>query len=180
MKRLFVCLFAFGIGAGTVVNAQQVSAPSAVVARHHEMPDRASLAVYAPVVREEPYERLVRMMRERVVEEAADQDCGEWAGLAFDVGWPVNEIPKLLRVIYRESRCQPTACSIPDRPDQRRCRDWGLTQINDYSWKRTVRGQGLEMDDLWQPDHNLRFALWLFRYSEESTGCGWSPWSLGC
>jgi hypothetical protein len=180
MKRLFVCLFVFGICAGTVVNAQQVSAPATVLVEDHH-PAKGSLKAYVPAVEENPIQKMVRVAREMVIRDADSQGlCDEWAGLAFDVGWPIEEIPRLLRIIHRESRCLPQACSTPDRPDLRRCRDWGLTQINDYSWKRTVRSQGMEMSDMWLPDKNLSFALWLFRYSEASTGCGWTPWAGSC
>lgn len=115
------------------------------------------------------------------IETIAEQGlCTEWAGAALDAGWPTDLLPKLLFVVHRESRCIPTACSTPDRPDLRRCRDWGLTQINDYSWKRTIRNQGLEMEQMWDPYQNLRFAYWLYNYSLQSTGCGWTPWSLRC
>lgn len=115
------------------------------------------------------------------IESVTDQGlCVEWAGTALSAGWPPQLLERLLFIVHRESRCRPDACSIPDRPDIRRCRDWGLTQINDYSWKRTVRNQGLEMDAMWNPYENLRFAWWLYNYSQESTGCGWTPWSLRC
>lgn len=117
----------------------------------------------------------------RAVENVSEQGlCVEWIPTAVEAGWPPHLLRRLMFVIHRESRCIPTACSIPDRPDLRACRDWGLTQINDYSWKRTVRSQGLEMPAMWDPYENLRFAWWLYNYSVETTGCGWTPWSLSC
>jgi hypothetical protein len=35
--------------------------------------------------------------------------CGQWWPLAASVGWPVEELPMLDRVIWRESRCLPDA-----------------------------------------------------------------------
>jgi hypothetical protein len=109
--------------------------------------------------------------------EIYEQDkCVEWTGTALSVGWPIEEIPKLLRIMYRESRCIPIACGETDSPHLRKCRDWGLMQINDHSWKRIIREQGYHIEDMWNPTKNLEFALWLFRYSEERNGDGWQPW----
>ena len=117
----------------------------------------------------------------RAIEEVADQGkCVEWTATAVEAGWPVEELPRLFGYMFRESRCLPEACSVPDRPDLRRCRDWGLMQINDYSWKSTVRRLGLEMEQLTDPYWNLWFSRWLYDYSVESTGCGWTPWYGKC
>lgn len=117
----------------------------------------------------------------RAIEKASsEQECAEWIPTALQAGWPPHLIDRLTRVMYRESRCIPWACSTPDRPDLRRCRDWGLMQINDYSWKTTIRQQGLDMPAMWDSYENLRFAWWLYNYSVETTGCGWTPWSLSC
>ena len=51
-------------------------------------------------------------------------------------------------------------------------------QINDYSWKSTVRRMGLDMEQMWDPYWNLWFARWLFEYSVERNGDGWVPWRL--
>lgn len=106
--------------------------------------------------------------------------CWQFFYVALDAGWTKQQWTTLDYVIWRESRCQPEACSIPDRPKQRKCRDWGLTQINDHSWKRTVRSMGLEMEMLIDPFWNLWFAKWLFDYSQLRNDCGWQPWSINC
>ena len=117
----------------------------------------------------------------RAIETVADQGlCEEWVATAVSAGWSVDQLDTLLYIIYRESRCRPDACSTPDRPDLRRCRDWGLTQINDYSWKRTIRGFGLSMEYMMDPYWNLWMARWLYDYSVGSTGCGWTPWNIRC
>jgi hypothetical protein len=105
--------------------------------------------------------------------------CVGWTGMALTAGWPIEEIPKLLRIMHRESRCLPDACGETDSPHLRKCRDWGLMQINDYSWKTTIRNLGYHIEDMWNPYDNLEFALWLFRYSEERNGDGWHPWRKG-
>ena len=105
----------------------------------------------------------------------AEGVCVEWLPVALRAGWAVEDVPRLLRIMFRESRCLPGACSVSD--SGRVCRDWGLMQVNDYSWKSTVRGLGLEMDQMWDPFWNLWFAKWLFDYSEGRNGDGWVPWT---
>jgi len=116
-----------------------------------------------------------------ILEEVTEQGkCVEWTATATQAGWPTEDLPRLFRFMYRESRCLPLACSTPDRPDLRLCRDWGLMQINDYSWKSTVRNMGMEMSDMHDPYLNLVFARWLFEYSESRGDCGWSAWYGKC
>jgi len=181
MKRIVAFILFVCTVFGTVANAQEVSAPEPARALVDVRPPARLFKPYTPTIKEDPMVTAVRLSRQQVVADATSEGvCAEWAGTAFDAGWPPHLIPRLLRVVYRESRCLPGACSTPDRPDLRRCRDWGLTQINDYSWKRTVRSQGLDMPAMWDPYENLRFAWWLYNYSVETTGCGWTPWSLSC
>lgn len=112
-----------------------------------------------------------------VINEIIEQDkCVEWTGVAVKAGWPIEELPKLFRIMYRESRCNPLACSESD--SGRICRDWGLMQINDYSWKSTIRRFGLPIESMWVPFWNLWFAKWLYDYSLDRNGDGWTPWKL--
>lgn len=113
-----------------------------------------------------------------VLEIMRDGTCLQYVGTALQVGWQPEELPRLMRIMFRESRCQPDACGETDSPTVRRCRDWGLMQINDYSWKTTVRSLGLEMDQMHDPYWNLWFARWLFEYSSVRNGDGWQPWRL--
>ncbi len=118
---------------------------------------------------------------EKHLETAVDQGlCAEWGLIALSAGWEPELMHQLFRYMHRESRCLPDACSIPDRPELRQCRDWGLMQINDYSWKTTIRNMGLQMDQMHDPYWNLWFARWLYDYSVQSTGCGWTPWYGTC
>ena len=176
MKRFVFCVLSFVFTTTAVASAESVKAPSVPRETVESVPDKRDLVLYVgiPV---DPMEELRLALRAEVEAQATiDGICDQWAGLAFDIGWPVQEIPKLLRIIHRESRCLPDACSKSD--SGRICRDWGLTQINDYSWKSTIRKQGLEMSDMWNPEHNLRFALWLFTYSQDRNGDGWQPWRM--
>lgn len=106
--------------------------------------------------------------------------CIEYVDDALLTGWESHDIPQLLRIMYRESRCAPEACGVTDRPDLRRCRDWGLMQINDYSWKTTIRSLHLDMEQMFDPYWNLFFARYIFEMAEERYGCGWQPWNVEC
>jgi hypothetical protein len=102
--------------------------------------------------------------------------AGEWAcpeaiTLAAKVGWPVDELDKLDAVIWRESRCDPSARSTTN--------DTGLTQVNDFWCRSTaafpdgfLQTAGVVDDctDLFDPETSLRASLVIWQRS------GWSPW----
>lgn len=111
-----------------------------------------------------------------VTEIIADGTCIQYLVPALQAGWQPEQLPRLMRIMFRESRCDPLACSRTDTPRVRRCRDWGLMQINDYSWKRVIRSLGLTMDQMHDPYWNLWFSRWLFEYSEKYYGDGWAQW----
>ena len=104
--------------------------------------------------------------------------CPQWIATALTAGWEPQDLPRLSRIMWRESRCLPDACGETDSPHLRKCRDWGLMQINDYSWKRIIRGMGLSIEQMHDPYWNLWFARWLFEYSLERNGDGWVPWKF--
>ena len=89
--------------------------------------------------------------------------CGQWWPLAASVGWPVEELPMLDRVIWRESRCLPDAFNGHDA---------GLTQINQIHRKFVAVMGWTWPEDLFQPEPALRFSLKLWQ------GSGWRPWGF--
>ena len=107
--------------------------------------------------------------------------CQEWAPTAVDAGWPPDPVilHRLLSIMWRESRCDPSATSRDD--------DRGLLQIHTGSWCRPnqynetgwLQTQGIveSCDDLWIPLVNLRAARALYLYSE-ARGDAWRPWAL--
>lgn len=111
---------------------------------------------------------------------APEGNCPQFYHVALQTGWTNDQWEQLDRLIYRESRCIPTACGVTDSPHLRKCRDWGLLQINDYSWKTKIRSMGLQMEDMHDPFWNLFFARVLFDVAELEYGCGWQPWSINC
>jgi hypothetical protein len=89
--------------------------------------------------------------------------CREWLPLAVQVGWPVEQLPMLDRVIYRESRCLPDAWNGHDA---------GLTQINQIHTEFVAVMGWSWPGDMFDPELNLRFALKLWQ------GTGWRPWGF--
>ncbi len=97
--------------------------------------------------------------------------CGEWHDLAIKVGWDPENIPMLLKIAYRESRCQPDAWNGADA---------GLVQINQIHTEWLGQMGFTHPDSMFDPELNLRFALSLFSSREEKGLCGWKPWSMPC
>lgn len=172
MSKVATFVLSIILSVGAVASAQEVSAPQSRGDSYLVVPVKSELSVYVP--KTDP----LMEARDRERQQAIDQadKCREWAGLAYDIGWPAEEIPRLLNIMHRESRCLPDACSESD--SGRVCRDWGLMQINEYSWRTTIQKQGYQMADMWDPEHNLRFALWLYNYSLDRNGDGWQPWAI--
>jgi hypothetical protein len=93
----------------------------------------------------------------------ASASCPQWWQLAVDVGWPVDELPMLDRVIWRESRCLPKAWNGHDA---------GLTQINQIHTEFVAVMGWSWPGDMFNPELCLRFALKLWQ------GSGWRPWGF--
>ena len=109
-----------------------------------------------------------------------DTKCQEWLPLAVEMGWPneTHVLQRLGQVMWKESRCQPQACSKSD--SDRQCRDYGLTQGNWYAHNKWWTGLGISPQDMFDPATNLRWAYLLYSGREEQGKCGWQPWSLPC
>ena len=89
-------------------------------------------------------------------------NCGEWYDLAMMIGWSDNDWDQMLgRVLYRESRCDPTAWNGHDA---------GLTQINQIHTRWIEDNGWTHPGSMFDPVLNLRFALMLY----QSSGC--RPW----
>ena len=107
--------------------------------------------------------------------------CPKWESLAVQVGWKPGDVAKLSGIMYRESRCMPHVFNENKKSDGRVwSKDLGLMQINDYSWRRWLRNQGIIVQDadLFIPATNLRAALAIYQYGEDRHGNGWVAWSL--
>jgi hypothetical protein len=93
----------------------------------------------------------------------------EYLNDAIVAGWPISESPTILRVIQRESACNPLALNAKDSNNGSR----GLFQINGIH-ERWLIDAGIitKLDDLYQPKINTIAALHLWRK------VGWSAWAL--
>ena len=98
----------------------------------------------------------------------APKGCAAYVADAISAGWPASEAPTLARVMFRESRCIPTAYNAKDSNGGSR----GLMQINGVhkSWLMDT-GYINSLDDLFNPNINLRAALHLWNM------VGWSAWA---
>ena len=101
---------------------------------------------------------------------AVPKGCAAYVADAITAGWPADQAPTLARVMFRESRCIPTAFNAKDTHGG----SYGLMQIN-AQHKAWLMQTGLitGLDDLFNPDINLRAALHLYRM----VGNSWSPWA---
>jgi hypothetical protein len=97
--------------------------------------------------------------------------CSEWYPVAIKAGWPVDDLPKLGRIMWAESRCIYNISNC--------CSD-GLVQMEwsaHKGWLKTEFGI-TEREELYDPYTNLLVARWLYYYAEENYGCGWQPWYM--
>ena len=99
---------------------------------------------------------------------AAPKGCAAYVADAISAGWPADQAPTLARVMFRESRCIPTAYNGKDTGGG----SYGLLQVNGQHKHWLIQtGYITSLDDLFNPDINLRAALHLYRM------VGWSAWA---
>ena len=98
----------------------------------------------------------------------APKGCAQYVADAITAGWPADQAPTLARVMFRESRCIPTAYNGKDTAGG----SYGLMQINGQHklWLMQL-GYINSLNDLFNPDINLRAALHLYGM------VGWSAWA---
>lgn len=104
--------------------------------------------------------------------------CPQWRPLALKVGFSNRDYGRLDYIIWRESRCAPRAVNTNFHRDGRVTRDWGLTQVNDFSWITFLRGRKIvtKSTQLLRPRENLKAAKALYDYSKETHGNPWLQW----
>lgn len=128
--------------------------------------------VVSPRIREEGFEP---KLSTPALDIPTDAECPQWWALAKEVGWGVAELPHLDVVIYRESRCLTEVHNQKDPNGGSR----GLTQING-SWTKWLRDRGVltRVEDLFDPETNLRAALLIYQYGIDRYEFGWGPWGF--
>lgn len=99
-----------------------------------------------------------------------DGKCTEWWSEALRAGWPEDDLPKLGRIMWAESRCQPEVVGTGA---------YGLTQIQWNAHSHWVKAEfGFSKEDLFIPYNNFLAARWLYHYAQNAYGCGWQPWYM--
>lgn len=103
--------------------------------------------------------------------------CQEWLPLMIQSGWPqdTKTLERALKIMFRESRCQPGADSGPDHGLFQINRFWISAGSNPPYWL-AFYGIAADHDDLFDPATNIRAALAIYRYSVQVNGDGWHPW----
>lgn len=150
----------------TAVPVVQLELPA--VAAMTETFDAATTAVAtATAVRIDPPEPTTTVDYDALVDaEYAGHHCNQWAGEALAAGWPRDQLPKMLFIMFLESRCQPEVRSTTS--------DSGLLQINDIvlrDWRFRRDWPGFDPATLFDPNVNLTVAVWLWHID------GWQPWA---
>lgn len=104
--------------------------------------------------------------------------CPQWKKLALRVGFSNRDYNKLDYIIWRESRCAAKAVNTNFHRDGKVTRDWGLTQVNDFSWITFLRNRKIvtKSTQLLNPRQNLEAAYALYDYSKETHGNPWLQW----
>ena len=96
--------------------------------------------------------------------------CTEWWDVARSAGWAEEDLPRLGRIMYKESTCRPWAVSPT--------KDYGLTQINWAAHGGRLTSIGLTRDDLLDPYTNLVQAKYIADSAASWAGCKWQPWYM--
>jgi len=106
--------------------------------------------------------------------------CEQWLPTAVLAGWPDDRqvLARLGAIMWRESRCVPTACAPSDTG--RPCRDYGLVQGNWYAHHKWWAELGITPEQMFDPYTNLHWAWLLYSGREAQGQCGWQPWALHC
>lgn len=101
------------------------------------------------------------------LEAAVGHSCKRYVDLARQVGWPKSERTNLARIMWRESRCTPSAHNPLDPWGG----SYGLLQINgsNVGWA-TRNGWITGRTDLTDSRRNLKVGLELWKLY------GWRPW----
>ena len=94
--------------------------------------------------------------------------CAQYVADAITAGWPADQAPMLARVMFRESRCIPSAYNAQDTGGG----SYGLLQINGQhkDWLMQT-GFITGLDDLFVPSVNLKVSAHLYSM------VGWSAWA---
>lgn len=106
-----------------------------------------------------------------------EKRCPQYEDAAYQAGFAKNQIYIVSYLMWRESRCNPAVYNEKDSNGGSR----GLLQVNGV-WTKQLVDAGIikSVDDLYQPDVNLRAGFYLFSQSLKYSryNYGWKPWSI--
>jgi hypothetical protein len=129
-----------------------------------------------PTLPKQPSERILKRLEPTLAQRQtpAGESCPGWLDIAYEVGWPQEQLPMVAAIIYFESRC------IADIKGDKG-KSFSLMQIHTPSWCRPNRywptgwlqAQGIltHCNELMDPAINLRAGLAIWQYG------GWRQWS---
>lgn len=97
--------------------------------------------------------------------------CDEWYVTANAVGWPIDMLPVIGEIMWRESRCDTTVIGTGAH---------GLTQIQWNAHSHWITDLGYTRDDMHNPAINLAIAWHLYQMTDNDPNyrCGLSPWYM--
>lgn len=100
----------------------------------------------------------------------SDGKCTEWWNEAIKAGWHHDQLYKIGRIMWAESRCQPDVIGNGA---------YGLMQIQYNVHKDWLMSEfGFTKEELFIPYNNFLAAKWLYDYAENTYGCGYQPWYM--
>lgn len=146
----------------------ETTAPSSVLEIHAQLPAFAAVRAVRIDPPETPAPTTTVDLDGLADAHYADYPCAQWAGEALAAGWPHEQMPKVLRTMFRESRCQWDVRSTTS--------DSGLLQINDIvlrDWRFHRDWPNFDRSTIFVPAVNLAVAHWLWTID------GWRPWVGG-
>ena len=102
----------------------------------------------------------------------AGSKCPQHYAAAMAAGWSPEHWQRLDYIMWRESRCKPTAYNGRGRDNS-----FGLMQLNMKAHKSWVGPfVGWDFSVLYDPQTNLAFGKALYDRARQMYGCGWQPW----
>jgi len=102
----------------------------------------------------------------------AGSRCPQHYNAAMAAGWTHAQWSKIDFIMWRESRCIPTAYNGRGRDNS-----YGLMQLNMKAHRSWVGPLvGWDFTQLYNPTTNLRVAKQLYDRARPMFGCGFQPW----
>lgn len=118
-----------------------------------------------------------KLKRPSRVPKSATKRCPQFEKMAFDAGFPRNQIQIVSYIMWKESRCIADVTNSKDPKGGSR----GLLQINGFWTKHLIKDGVIKNEkQLFDPATNLRagFYVWTYALMKARYNYGWSPWSI--